>query len=661
MSVNLALFGFLAFVFPPALAPPAPFPLVVAQSSATEFVAPGVRRAEYHLMTSSGPLAIDAIAVDLHEPTVRLDDVLAGDHLVSPGETISSMARRTHAVAGVNADYFDIGQTNQPLNLVVREGRIIRTPSRRSVLLVGPDKSVRFGNVRFTGTVQEGAAQVPLTTVNEWPPQGGASLLTPDFGTITPSSSVIVATLAPVGPLAMLDGDYRVVESGSARGGPVTAPTLAFGPAALARAPAPAPGDTVTIAMQTDPPLDTIAGAVGGGPLLLAGGAAVDDPNAPAPEERDRRFPVSGGAATPDGTLLLLSVDGRQPQLSIGVTRPEFAALMQSFGASDGMAFDSGGSATLVARVLGEAEPRVLNTPSDGVERPVADGLFVYSDAPVGPPSQLIARPARIAALAGARITVRASIVDAAGHYLGAAPPTTVVARTTSTTPIVSGPLEADVPITVVDRIEKLVISPVPHNPDAGGIVHLQAEASDADGAPIAVEGAVRWNVDRGTLVSPGVLRAPSRDVTIVAHAANLTASATLLVGRHVERMRWFDPSGTLSLSYALDRAHRASYANTAFVLPGEPLGFSVDVDGDASGLGLRVAFINRFGERRALTLARRLDWSGWRRCDIKLPPDLNPPVTLASLYVYSAVTPQAALTGTIRFREPSIVVAGTP
>ena len=41
-----------------------------------------------------------------------------------------------------------------------------------------------------------------------------------------------------------------------------------------------------------------ITAAVGGGPLLLAAGAPYDDPNSPAPEERDRRFPVSGAAAT---------------------------------------------------------------------------------------------------------------------------------------------------------------------------------------------------------------------------------------------------------------------------------------------------------------------------------------------------------------------------
>jgi hypothetical protein len=60
------------------------------------------------------------------------------------------------------------------------------------------------------------------------------------------------------------------------------------------------------------PTRSTIAAAVGGGPLLVAGGAAVDDPFSPAPEERNVRFPVAGAALEPDGTLLLIVVDGRK-------------------------------------------------------------------------------------------------------------------------------------------------------------------------------------------------------------------------------------------------------------------------------------------------------------------------------------------------------------
>ena len=49
--------------------------------------------------------------------------MLAHDALTSSGETISSMAHRSGAIAGINADYFDIGNTNRPTNVVVHDGR----------------------------------------------------------------------------------------------------------------------------------------------------------------------------------------------------------------------------------------------------------------------------------------------------------------------------------------------------------------------------------------------------------------------------------------------------------------------------------------------------------------------------------------------------------
>ena len=195
---------------------------------------------------------------------------------------------------------------------------------------------------------------------------------------------------------------------------------LAYGPAAQAFGPLPDVGDVVAVEYDTDPPLAGRARRRSAADReLLRGGAPVDDPASPNYADRERRIPASAAARFPDGTLALVVVDGRHPATSIGVNRAELIALLRGLGATDAMLFDSGGSATLVARVLGDAEASVVNEPSDGVERPVADGLFVYSDAPVGPPARLVVRPARIVALPGARVPLRARVVDANDHGLG--------------------------------------------------------------------------------------------------------------------------------------------------------------------------------------------------------------------------------------------------
>jgi exopolysaccharide biosynthesis protein len=681
---------------PATLAPPAPFPLVVAQSLETEFVAPGVRRGSYHLQTSDGPLVVTFVAVDTREPTLRLGSVVANDTLISSGETVSSMARRTDAVAGVNADYFDIGQTNQPLNLVVRDGALLRTPSRRVVFDVRTDGSVHFENVAFAGSVGYGATTVPLTGVNEWPPQGGASLLTPAFGAYADAPGVDVAELVPAGgeigkspsPLA---GSYRVASLDAAvSGATLRSMLLGFGPAARARGPLPAVGDTVTIDAATVPPLTDIAAAVGGGPLLVANGAPADDPNAPAPEERDRRFPVSGAGALPNGGVVFVAVDGRRRALSIGLTRPQFAALMLGFGATDAMAFDSGGSATLVARVLGDPAASVLNVPSDGEERAVADGIFVYSNAPQGPPAQLVVRPAAIVALPNVAVPVTLALVDAAGHAVPPdrepAPQVIPGAASSRIAQVRAAGLVAQVPFDVVPGLARLDIAPRTRDPDPQAAVRFDAVGVDARGRTVALGDGVRWTSDGGRFESRGLLRVADRDVRVAAFAGGTSAAWLLRVGRHREPLALFDaahalgwrfdsaPAGAaggvafasgraeLSLRYDFSNGERAAYADTGVALPGEPQSFSVEINGDASGVGVRAAFVNTFGERRALTLTTAVDWSGWRSVTVALPDDLNPPVRLVSLYAVDSLANAAThAAGSLAFRHASVVVAGSP
>jgi hypothetical protein len=651
---------------PPALAPPAPFPSIATQHRQLEPIAPGVVRAEYRLRTVDGPLVVHVVALDLREPSVHLRVVIAHDRLVSSGETVSSMAVRTGAVAGVNADYFDIGQTNQPLNAVVHDGTLVRTPSTRAVLSIARDGSVEFGTLGFAGAVNYGSAHVPLTGVNVWPPEGGASLLGPAFGPLTASANVTVATLAPVDGAAGAPGTYRVTAVGPALAGPVGATLLAFGPAALRIAAAPAVGDTVTIAYDTTPPLATLIGAVGGGPLLLANGSVVNDPNAPAPEERDVRFPVSGAALMPNDTLLLVAVDGREPELSIGVTRPQFAALLLGLGATDGMAFDSGGSATLVGRVLGDAQPSVLNTPSDGEERLVADGLFVYSDAPTGADPHLVVRPSTFAALPGAQVALRGAVVDNGGHRLrdaivaslrvdDAPGPHVALVRETNG-------LRVEVPYTTLAAAAALRVTPEQPDPDPHATVALTVRAVDADGDPVVLGPAIRWRADGGTLAADGataVYRAGEHDAHVTVTTGGASTTVLVHVGRHVVPVVRFGPP---PLTYDFTGSARVARTTLDIPLPGGPIEVALDVQGDGSGVPLRAWFVNRFGELRALTLAAHVDWQGWRRVTLALPPDLNPPVHLTSLYVVSSLGgPPVHSAGTLLFRDLTVTVPGSP
>ena len=106
--------------------------------------------------------------------------------------------------------------------------------------------------------------------------------------------------------------------------------------------------------------LDTQAGvaeSIGGSPILIRDGARwFGDAANDFTRGRQPRTLVGWN---PAGEKLLVTVDGRQPEASVGMTLAEAADLLLALGATDGINLDGGGSTTFVA------DGNVVNTPSD--------------------------------------------------------------------------------------------------------------------------------------------------------------------------------------------------------------------------------------------------------------------------------------------------------
>ncbi len=341
--------------------------------------APGLAYAQYAMLGDHGPLAVSVLALDPREPTLHIDTALAENHIVSGGERTSAMGVRTHAVGGVNGDYFDIGRSYQPQGMLVRDGSLLRGPTDRAALAIRRDGSVTFGEFRLHGVARSPRGTLPITEYNDWPP-GHVAIITPDYGKelrATPETTFVALQAVGLGRKT-----YRVT-SVQAATHPIAA-AFGIGIGRLEKAARlPRVGDTLTLDYRTDPPLDAARAAIGGGPILVRDGTPYEGPHAPAPDERDYRWPVVALARGRDTRLMLVAVDGRHPERSVGMTRPEFSDLLVRLGNTDAMALDSGGSVTLVSRAPGDENVSVRNVPSDNsAERWVADALLVYSSAP---------------------------------------------------------------------------------------------------------------------------------------------------------------------------------------------------------------------------------------------------------------------------------------
>ncbi len=678
-------------ILPAHLDPAAPFPRIAFDAPTIERIAPGVEYGAYDLVTDAGPIVVHVIEVAPHAPNVELNSVLASDALGSNGETISSMARRTGAIAGINGDYFDIGNTNRPTNVVVRGGALVSTPTKRYALAIGADAPPQIVEMNFTGTLQLPGRSYILDTVNH--NSTGTALLTPAFGRVSPSDELTLVALAPTDgtpPFAT----YRVT---GILDNTVAQPPgyyLAIGLDAYGRVGVPDVGETIAVSGDLSPvPLGSLVAAVGGGPLILDGGSWVDDPDGPNGGEYAQRIPCSGAAIAPDGTLYLLEVDGRQPGFSVGVTRPEFAALMRAFGAVRGMAFDGGGSSEIVARTPGDTDASLVNAPSDGRERKVADGVFVYDSAPVGPPSQLVAAPFTVRALPGAAVNVRFSAADSAEHVVTAPAPIdvrvepaalgtyrdgTFTAQTAGDGALVadSGTLELRVPLHVYDEPARLII--LPQNPSValGGHITLQARAYDAQGYAIAVPAQLPWRVAGAAIAPSGALDAGSADAVVSLLLGDRLANVHVTVGFHDVALAVtpsfmtaprggdgdagpsLDCPSCMQLRYALSPQERAAYLVTNVTLPQRSVAIAFEVFDDGNGEQLKLALRNAINEE-VLLPAGTMDHAGWRTVVVPLPLGLAQPARLVAIYVIGR-NAAASMQGSVAVKNLHAVVAGT-
>ncbi|MEV4259703.1 phosphodiester glycosidase family protein, partial [Spirillospora sp. NPDC049652] len=111
--------------------------------------------------------------------------------------------------------------------------------------------------------------------------------------------------------------------------------------------------------------------AIGGLPLLR------DGEPAPGLDARSRSPRTAAGLARDGRRMYLVVVNGGR-ETGSGETVAGLAVLLRRLGVRDALLLDGGGSSTLAYRKPGEHAATVRNTPSDGHERLVANGLGVY-------------------------------------------------------------------------------------------------------------------------------------------------------------------------------------------------------------------------------------------------------------------------------------------
>jgi hypothetical protein len=383
-----------------------------ADDRTERMIGPGVRCVT--ITRPAGPWVIRVIEADGESPYIQPGVTFAGERGLRAAP-VSVQAQRAAAetrypIAGVNGDFFVQSPgpfEADPIGALVVGGEVISTPYPRSAFILSPDGQYGIRRFRLSAWVQRpDGARHDLTGVNQ--PCGGGDLVlyTPRFGPSTHTKGPAVeVSLGRLELPVRLGATYgaRVGNVGEQGDGAIPADgvTLSARGAAQEFLRGLKPQDELQFRLEFDPPVPPSADVIGGGPTLVRDGRVVvkEDTEGFKPDVVAGRAPRTA-VGFQGRRLLLVTVDGREPAISVGMSLVELAELMRELGCTDAMNLDGGGSTTAWVRGT------VLNQPSAGQERRVAEALFLFSTAPKGPPVRLLCAPEEISILAGASCPV---------------------------------------------------------------------------------------------------------------------------------------------------------------------------------------------------------------------------------------------------------------
>jgi len=283
---------------------------------------------------------------------------------------VSGIAGRMEAIAAVNGAFF--AATGRPLGLLMIDGELISEPyASRTALGLGPKLAV-MERVGFRGevTLDDGSRLTTLQGLNRPRLQDELILYTRQYGTDRTNTNAFGLEAV------VLDGEVVRIEQGNSTIPPGGFVLSAHG-VQRERLGQLAVGDRLDVTVALDPAWDDlgVTQIIGGGPRLVRDGRL----EITGEEELFRddilvgRAPRTAIGITDDQKLLLVTVNGRQPNISVGMTLEELGNLLIELGAIQAMNLDGGGSTTMVIRDF------VLNLPSDGKERPVGNAIVVVA------------------------------------------------------------------------------------------------------------------------------------------------------------------------------------------------------------------------------------------------------------------------------------------
>ena len=338
----------------------------------------GVKYKNIHAFTESGIQNINLVAMDLNDPSLKLD-ILFNKNGFSNRQTVKDMvSSEPDVLAAINADFFNMSNPSFSLGTLVKDGKVLSNPyydlNKFGSFLLDNNKNAFFTYLKPEVSILNKTTNgtVSIAAINK-PSQyfGNITIYTNEFSKNSPGANDHYYDLTEV---LVVNNIVKEVRYGQPS---IPIPTdgyviLSAGNNSSVLQNSFKVGDELTINSTFNLDYPNINLAVGGGTIILKDNAIY--PFTQTVKTKSQRSAIG---ITNDNKLILFATDGRLTHTA-GMEEIDVANYMKSLGCKDAMMFDGGGSTELVVK------NEVVNTIVENTKRPILDALAIKNIATKG-------------------------------------------------------------------------------------------------------------------------------------------------------------------------------------------------------------------------------------------------------------------------------------
>jgi exopolysaccharide biosynthesis protein len=341
----------------------------------------GITYERIERFTSVGWMNINVIRANLSDEYTKIEPITS-EKGVGNRAPLSSMIKSSGAIAGVNGDFFYMGDPTYTYGPIIKDEKVITSPLPYSYgyptvsMLLNNNVDISVWNPKITLYGSDGSA-FDITVLNktssiDW----GATILTTDWNSTSPGYDgkkdivevvVIDNTVSEVRknqPSTVIPKQGYVIASSN----PTTMEQMmqSF-----------IPSQNVTLNIELDFSPENVEWAFGALNYLVKDGQL----NEISDEVLGTNPRTAIGFNKDNTEMIMVTIDGRNKNY-VGVKQTELAEIMMSLGAYNAVNMDGGGSTTMGVDFLKNSNITVVNIPSDGRERKIASGVGVFNTSP---------------------------------------------------------------------------------------------------------------------------------------------------------------------------------------------------------------------------------------------------------------------------------------